>query len=156
MTLTTRAHSTFIRWAHHPPASNRHEIVLALAGASVMSGFGTLVGPDVRPASVISAVPHWVALLWFAILALGGIALLLSAAWSDRLDALLIEGPAYLMLGGGALLYASCLIAAGQGTSFVAATGYTFYALASLTRTTRIALYVRYIRQTASLTLVVP
>lgn len=151
--MTIRAHLwarfrlALIEWAHTPPASSRHEIVLALAGASIMSGLGSLLGPDIRPRTVIQYVPSWVAVGWYLILAMGGVGLLISAAWRDRLDALLIEWPAYLMLGGGALVYGMCLIAAGKGTAFVAATGYVFYAGACLTRTTRILLYVNWLRK---------
>jgi hypothetical protein len=145
--LWTRFRLALLEWSHTPPASSRHEIVLALAGASIMSGLGSLFGPDIRPLTVIQYVPSWVAVGWYLILAAGGAGLLISAVWRDRLDALLIEWPAYLMLGGGALVYGMCLVAAGRGTAFVAATGYLFYAGASLTRTCRILLYVNYLRK---------
>jgi hypothetical protein len=149
--MSGKFRAAFIRWAHYPPVSSRHEIVLALAGASIMSGIGALVGPDIRPRTVIQFVPPILAYVWYVILAAGGLALLLSAVWKDRLDALLVEAPAYLMLGGGALVYGVCLIGAGNGTAFVAATGYLMYAAASLIRALRIGLYVNWLRRTGPL-----
>lgn len=144
--LLDRVRGGFWRWAHHPPVSNRHEVVLALAGASTMSGIGGLTGPDLRPTSVIQTVDHRIVLAWFGILIIGGIALLVSAAWPNRLDALLIEGPAYLLLGTGAAVYAVALMVVGHGTGFVAGTGYTMYAAASLVRVVRISVYIHYLR----------
>lgn len=141
----TRIGQGFIAWAHFPPISSRHEIVLALAGASIMSGGVALFHPAARPLTILQFVPPAFLFVWYIVLFAGGIALLVSAFWRDRLDALLIEGPAYLLLGTGALVYAICLIGAGKGTAFVAATGYFMYALASIARTARIALYLHWL-----------
>lgn len=135
----------FQAWAHYPPVSSRHEIVLALAGASILSGSGALLHPSARPITIVQFVPQGFLVLWYLVLLGGGAALLLSAFWRDRLDALLIEGPAYLLLGTGALVYGVCLVAAGKGSAFVAATGYGMYAIASLVRTLRITLYRRWL-----------
>lgn len=141
----TRIRRAFTAWAHYPPVSSRHEIVLALAGGAILSGSGALIHPGARPVTIVQFVPHAFLIAWYLVLAGGGAALLISAFWRDRLDALLIEGPAYLLLGTGALVYAICLVGAGHGSAFVAATGYGMYALASLVRTARITLYLRFL-----------
>lgn len=134
-------------WAHTAPVSSRHEIVLVLAGSSVLSGLAGLLGPDIRPETVIRAVPHPVVLVWFVSLVAGGAGLLFSAFVRDRLDALLTEWPSYMMLGCSAMVYGLCLVAGGRGTSFMAATAYLAYGIASLVRTSRILLYLNYLRR---------
>lgn len=135
----------FRSWAHTPPISSRHEIVLALAGASIMSGGVALFHPGARPTTILQFVPPAFLVIWYLVLFFGGLALIVSAFWRNRLDALQIEGPAYLLLGTGAMVYAICLIGAGHGSAFVAATGYLMYALAALARTARILLYLRWL-----------
>lgn len=136
---------TFARWTHVPPISSRHEIVLALAVASVISGGGGLAHSGLKPVSVAQFVPAPFLQAWYAILILGGVALVVAAFWPDRLDVLLLEGPAWLLLGTGSLVYGVCLVGVGHGTAFVAACGYLGYAVASLVRFARISLFVRWL-----------
>lgn len=150
MHLLGRTRRALATWAHTPPASSRHEIVLALAGASIMSGLGSLFGPDLRPQTISRFVPHNITVLWYFVLIVGGAGLILSAAWQNRLNSLVLEWPSWLMLGSSSLVYAICLIGPGRGTAFVATTGYLFYAVASLTRTARILLYINHLRREAN------
>lgn len=142
----SRLRVAFNRWAHQAPVSSRHEVVLALAGASLISGIGQLAQSGLRPNSVTILVPPVFAVVWYIVLAGGGTALIVSAALHDRLDALLWERPAFSALGCGALVYAICLIAPGHGTAFVASVGYLLYAAAALVRSLRITLYLRFLR----------
>lgn len=134
----------------HQPASSRHETVIALAILSLIAGTGGLAGESLRPKSVTEAVPHLVAVAWLLCLVLGAIGLLWSILKHDRLDALLIEWPAYLLIGTGGLVYAACLAANGSGSGFVALTTYLIYGGACVWRAIRIMLYLRYLRVATS------
>lgn len=134
----------------HQPASSRHETVIALAVLSLIAGTGGLAGESLRPKSVTEAVPQAIAEGWLACLVLGAIGLLWSMLKHDRLDALLIEWPAFLLIGAGGLVYGACLAASGSGSGFVAMTTYLIYGGACIWRAVRIRLYLRYLRSATS------
>lgn len=131
----------FLKQAHTKPTSSRHEYVVAMALLFVISGMAGLLKHDARPESVVQLVPTWLTLAWLLVLLIGGITMLGAMVWPNQDEALGIEWPAYVAVGGGALIYGLAL-AQLTPASFVATVTYMMIATLSVLRAARIVVYI--------------
>lgn len=125
-------------------ASSRHELVIGIAAVFFIGGIGGLV-PDLRPKTVVELVPHVVGVTWLLCLAVGGALLLVSVVLRDRISALLLEAPAFLLIGAGAVVYGIALLARWQGTTWLAEVTYLILGASCLWRMVRVIRKVRRI-----------
>lgn len=126
-------------------ASSRHELVIGIALVFFIGGIGGLV-PGLSPAAVTEIVDHRVTVAWLLCCATGGGLLLISDLLPDRRTGLLVEWPAFLLIGGGAIVYGSALLARWQGTAWLAEVTYLILGAACLWRAARVILKVRQSR----------
>jgi hypothetical protein len=126
-------------------ASSRHELVIGIALVFFIGGIGGLV-PGLSPQAVTEIVDHRVTVAWLLCCVAGGGLLLVSDLLPDRRTALLVEWPAFLLVGGGAIVYGSALLARWQGTAWLAEVTYLILGAACLWRSVRVILKVRQSR----------
>lgn len=127
-------------------ASSRHELVIGIALLFFVGGVGGLV-PGLAPKTVVEIVPHPVTVAWLLCLVVGGGLLLLSVVLPDRITALLVEWPAYLLIGVGALVYGAAILTRWQAQAWLAEVTYLILGASCMWRAVRVILKVRHISE---------
>lgn len=93
--------------------SGRHPFEIFTMTLAFATGLPTLLGIQERPSSVMTYLPHIVALLWAIVLTVGSAGALVGVWWKERATGLILEQLGLGLVGLGSVVYAG--VAIGRG-----------------------------------------
>src|SRR5690348_11326855 len=87
----------------------RNPFQVALMGTTALSGLVYLLRPHVVP-RVLTPLPGWLRVVWYAILLVGGLGCLIAVFWPDVVSSLLYERAMLYLLGSSVLTLAVLIL----------------------------------------------